>query len=90
MATDKRILGFDELEAHTLFALPDRELMHVHKAGSHHLGSHHASSATSTTTTIVCGSQSISHVNNARLQFVPIRIRINAPVGSCNTLSGKR
>jgi hypothetical protein len=87
MSIHKKMLSLEELEAQTLFALPDRELMHVCKGGSHHHGSHHASSVTSTTTTIVCGSQNVSHANNALLQLVPVLIPINAPIGSCDTVT---
>jgi hypothetical protein len=81
MSAQKKVLSLEELEAQTMVALPDRELMHVRKHGSH-AG---ASSTTTTTTTIAC-SQNNSHSANALLPVVGVLfIPINVPIVSCNS-----
>jgi hypothetical protein len=81
MLAQKKMLSLEELEAQTMVALPDRELMHVRKHGSH-AG---ASSTTTTTTTTTLCSQDNSHSANALLPvggvlFTPV----NVPILSCN------
>lgn len=39
MSTRKKMLSLEELVGQTMLELPDRELLHVHKGGSHHGGS---------------------------------------------------
>jgi hypothetical protein len=81
MSAQKKVLSLEELEAQTMVALPDRELMHVRKHGSH-AG---ASSTTTTTTTIAC-SQNNSHSANALLPVAGVLfIPINVPIVSCNS-----
>jgi hypothetical protein len=81
MSAQKKMLSLEELEAQTMVALPDRELMHVRKHGSH-AGS---STTTTTTTTTLC-SQNNSHSANALLQIAPnVFVPINVPILSCNT-----
>jgi hypothetical protein len=82
MLAQKKMLSLEELEAQTMVALPDRELMHVHKGGSHH-----ASSTTTTTTTTTACSQDNSHSNDALLSIVPIFVPTNVPILSCNTVA---
>jgi hypothetical protein len=79
MLAQKKMLSLEELEAQTMVALPDRELMHVHKGGSH------AASTSTTTTTVTACSQSNAHSNNALLSIVPIFAPLNLPILSCNT-----
>jgi hypothetical protein len=51
MLAQKKMLSLEELEAQTMWELPDRELMHVsHKHGSHA----HAASSPTTTTSFNC------------------------------------
>jgi hypothetical protein len=83
MSAQKKMLSFEELEAQTMVALPDRELMHVRKHGSH--GSH--AGATTTTTSYACGNQDNSHSADALLQVGTLFIPINAPILSCNTVT---
>jgi hypothetical protein len=80
MLAQKRMFSLEELEAQTMVALPDRELMHVHKAGSHH-----ASSTTTTTTVIAC-SQNNAHSNNALVLIFPFFAPTNVPILSCNNV----
>jgi thiazolylpeptide-type bacteriocin precursor len=82
MLAQKKMLSLEELEAQTMVALPDRELMHVHKGGSHHAAS---STSTTTTTTSVTCSQSNAHSNNALLSLFPFFAPLNAPILSCNS-----
>jgi hypothetical protein len=77
MLAQKKMLSLEELEAQTMVALPDRELMHVRKHGG-------SSTTTTTTTTTLC-SQDNSHSANSLLPvggvlFVPV----NVPILSCN------
>jgi hypothetical protein len=76
MLAQKKMLSLEELEAQTMVALPDRELLHVHKGGS---------TTTTTTTTSVTCSQSNTHSNNALLSIIPIFLPLNAPLLSCNS-----
>jgi hypothetical protein len=87
MFAQKKMLSFEELEAQTMVALPDRELMHVRKHGSH--GSHAGASSTTTTTTtsFACGNQDNSHSADALLQVGTLFLPINAPILSCNTVT---
>jgi hypothetical protein len=80
MLAQKKMLSLEELEAQTMVALPDRELMHVHKAGSHA-----GSTTTTTTTTSVTCSQSNTHSNNALLSLFPFFAPTNVPILSCNS-----
>jgi hypothetical protein len=83
MFAQKKMLSLEELEAQTMVALPDRELMHVRKHGSH-AGS---STTTTTTTTSMCN-QDNSHSANALLQIAPnVFVPINVPILSCNTVT---
>jgi hypothetical protein len=78
MFAQKKMLSLEELEAQTMVALPDRELMHVRKHGG-------SSTTTTTTTTTLC-SQNNSHSANALLQIAPnVFVPINVPILSCNT-----
>jgi hypothetical protein len=81
MLAQKKMLSLEELEAQTMVALPDRELMHVHKHGSH------GGSTTTTTTTTTACSQDNSHSNDALLSIVPIFVPTNVPILSCNTVA---
>jgi hypothetical protein len=79
MSAQKKMLSLEELEAQTMVALPDRELMHVRK---------HAGSTTTTTTTTTLCSQNNSHSANALLQIAPnVFVPINVPILSCNTVT---
>jgi hypothetical protein len=85
MLAQKKMLSLEELEAQTMVALPDRELMHVHKHGSHHAGS--TTTTTTTTTTSTMCSQDNSHSNDALLSLIPIFVPTNAPFLSCNNVT---
>jgi hypothetical protein len=92
MLAQKKILSLEELEAQTMVALPDRELLHVHKGGAHKGGAHHAAAApttttTTTTTTSTMCSQDNSHSNDALLSIIPIFVPTNAPFLSCNNVT---
>jgi hypothetical protein len=84
MFAQKKMLSLEELEAQTMVALPDRELMHVRKHGSHAGAS---STTTTTTTSYACGNQDNSHSADALLQVGTLFIPINAPILSCNTVT---
>jgi hypothetical protein len=83
MSAQKKVLSLEELEAQTMVALPDRELMHVRKHGSHAGAT--STTTTTTTTTIAC-SQNNSHSANALLPVAGVLfIPINVPIVSCNS-----
>jgi hypothetical protein len=69
MSTRKKMLSPEELAGQAIVELPDRELLHVHKSGSHHGGS--------TSTTVICGSQ-----NNSGNHYGPHHGHVFAPVNT--------
>jgi hypothetical protein len=81
MLAQKKMLSLEELEVQTMVALPDRELMHVHKHGSHA-----ADPTTTTTTTVIACSQNNAHSNNALVLFFPFFAPTNVPILSCNNV----
>jgi hypothetical protein len=77
MSTPKKVLSLEELAGQAMLELPDRELLHVHKGGSHHGGS------TTTTTPVGCGSQNNSGSGSGGF-FAPV----NTQARSCGSRSG--
>jgi hypothetical protein len=83
MLAQKKVLSLEELEAQAMVALPDRELMHVRKHGSH---AHAGATSTTTTTTVIACSQDNSHSNNALVLIFPFFAPANVPILSCNNV----